>query len=483
MTYLLRLPTLILFTSLLALSTPALAQTEYKLAASDAQAGDDFGWSVSLSGDAALVGAPSKETAYVFRRTGDAWVEEAILTGASGELGWSASLDTDVALLGAPEVPVTGEEVGSAYVFRQVEDAWVEETVFAPADATSQFGYSVSVSGDVALVGDPDDNVNGAFSGSAYIFRRTTSGWEEEAMLTASDGQASDRFGRAVSVSGDVALIGAPGPLTAQEPGSAYLFRRVEEEWVEEAKLTASDAQVLDWFMMSVSVYGDVGLIGAPFDDEGRGAAYVFRQTGSGWVEEVKLTASDGEGEDAFGIAVSASEGLALIGASGDEAGSAYVFRQTESGWVEEVMLTASDGDDGDQLGWSVSLSGDAALIGAPNDSDSGLDSGSAYVFGLAGAVAGEDALAVPAAPVLAPNYPNPFSRTTALRFELSVPAHVRVSVYDLLGRRVATLVDARRPAGWHEVVLDASDLPSGIYVYRLTADGTTRQRRMLLVK
>ena len=225
----------------------------------------------------------------------------------------------------------------------------------------------------------------------------------ELAKLTACDAAAGDEFGISVSISGDVAVIGARwdddgGPVS----GSAYVYRlnRATGDWEEEAKLTASDAAPSDEFGRSVSICNEVVVIGALFNDDGgshSGSAYVFRFNGSGWVEEAKLTASDAAAFDWFGWSVSIRGDIAVIGARFDvdsdprfDSGSVYVFKEPPGGWVdmtETAKLTASDAGSFDNFGFSVSISGDMAVMGAWHDDDvcpgdpPNCNSGSAYVF------------------------------------------------------------------------------------------------------
>lgn len=179
----------------------------------------------------------------------------------------------------------------------------------------------------------------------------------EDAKLTASDAAEDDQFGNSVSISGDVAVVGAPGNDDAGFfSGSAYVYRFDGSTWVEEQKLSASDAADGDRFGSAVSISGDVVLVGAFFSDDagiGAGSAYIFRFDGNTWVEEQKLTASDAAEGDSFGISVSVSGNVAVIGAERDDdggslAGSAYVYRFDGSTWVEEQKLTASDAAEGD---------------------------------------------------------------------------------------------------------------------------------------
>ncbi|MCH7639915.1 MAG: T9SS type A sorting domain-containing protein [Bacteroidetes bacterium] len=282
----------------LALAGFAQAQViEHKVTASDGASGDVFGWSVSLSGDHALVAAAGDDelgtasgSAYVYERQGDgSWLEVAKLTasdGASGEVfGWSVSLSGERALVGASGDDGVGFSVGSAYVFeRQGDGSWLEVAKLRASDGdeADEFGISVSLSGDRALVGADRDDDLGSNSGSAYVYERQGDGsWLEVFKLTASDGAADDHFGRSVSLSDDKALVGAYWDDDLGDfSGSAYVFERQGDGTrLEVAKLTASDGAEDDVFGFSVSLSGDRALVGAAGDDDlgaASGSAYVF---------------------------------------------------------------------------------------------------------------------------------------------------------------------------------------------------------------
>jgi lysophospholipase L1-like esterase len=323
------------------------AVTQEKLLASDGVADDRFGTLVALSGVTAVVGAQ---------------------------------------MSGNPTIP------GSAYVFRYDGSGWFEQAKLTASDAAAddRFGYVVAVSGDTAVVGAFRDDDNGTDSGSAYVFRYDGSSWIEEQKLLASDGNIGDSFGSWVAISGDTIVVGAYlGYDGGNRPGSAYVFRYDGSSWVEESKLAASDGEADDWFGVSVAVSGDTAVVGASGgDDNGTdsGSAYVFHYDGSSWIEQPKLTASDGAALDGFGLRVAVSGDTAVVGASGDDdngenSGSAYVFRYDGSSWIEQPKLTASDGAALDGFGTGVAVSGDTAVVGAFFDDDNGTNSGSAYVF------------------------------------------------------------------------------------------------------
>ncbi|MCB9336589.1 MAG: FG-GAP repeat protein [Lewinellaceae bacterium] len=264
-----------------------------------------------------------------------------------------------------------------------------------PADAAEGdfFGGSLAISGDYAIIGAFLDDDNGDKSGSAYIFVRSGTSWVEQAKLTASDGAANDYFGQSVSISGDYAIVSAyQDDDDGSDSGSAYIFIRSGNNWSEQAKLTASDADAGDLFGISVSISGDYAVIGAYLDDDGgtdSGSAYVFVRSGTSWTEQAKLSASDGDADDAFGFSVSISGDYVIAGAYLDDnstnSGSAYVFARSGTTWSEQAKLTSSDGAFGDNFGESVAISGDFAAISASYDDDNGMDSGSAYVFARSG--------------------------------------------------------------------------------------------------
>ena len=324
-----------------------------------------------------------------------ALTEEAKLTAADGaagdQFGFSVSLSGNRALVGSTGNDDNGSLSGSAYVFAFDGTIWTEEAKLTAADAAGfdVFGVSVSLSGDRALVGARGDDGKG----SAYVFAFDGASWAQEAKLTAADGAVNDQFGQSVSLSGDRALVGDyADDDNGSESGSAYVFAFDGTTWTQEAKLTAADGAAGDQFGWSVSLSGGRALVGAHADDDNgsvSGSAYVFALDGTTWTQEAKLTAADGAEFDSFGYSVSLSGDRALVGARGDDdngsaSGSAYVFAFDGTTWTQEAKLTAADAAQGDQFGYSVSLSGGMALAGALfGGSDGVSNSGSAYTFGL----------------------------------------------------------------------------------------------------
>jgi len=383
-----------------------------KLAASDAENGDGFGFSMAISGDTVVVGAieedgagSSRGAAYVFVTADGQWKEVAIPRASDAEdddyFGRSVAISGDTVVVGAAGEDGAGSLSGAAYVFERNQggaDAWGEVAKLAASDGWlyDYFGTSVAISGDTVIVGATGEDGAGSGRGAAYIFERNQGGadkWGEVTKLTASDAEDSDQFGTSAAISGDTVVVGAYHEDGAGwNRGAAYVFERNQggaNSWGEVAKLTDPDAADEDYFGDAVSISGDTVVVGAYLEDgagSNRGAAYVFErnQGGAGsWGEVAKLTASDAEDGDYFGHSVSIHGDTAVVGAEDDD-GAAYVFERNRGGadsWGEVTKLTASDGTDGDHFGGSVAISGDTVIAGAWGEDGAGSGRGAAYVF------------------------------------------------------------------------------------------------------
>lgn len=203
----------------------------------------------------------------------------------------------------------------------------------------------------------------------------------ERATLTASDGSGQDHLGLAVAVSGDTIVVGQRhATLSGPDVGAAYVFTRSADGWVsgnETAKLTASDGQRLDEFGLCVAIDNDTIVVGAYGVNHSQGAAYIFTRPAGGWVsgtETAKLVFPEGEEGHHFGISVAVEGDTLVVGASSADIdgklsqGAAYIFtRPTGGNWMSAKVatLTASDGAESDALGRSVDVSADTVVVGA----------------------------------------------------------------------------------------------------------------------
>lgn len=312
-----------------------------KLVASDASAEDLFGYAVALDGDRALVGAPGDDAeagaAYVFDLSGGGWTESAKLTAsdsaAADDFGISVALDSDRALIGA-----FGDDAftGAAYVFDRGASGWAETAKLVPATAApgDDLGVSVALDGDRALVGADGDGDNGAAAGAAWVFELGGSGWSETAKLVAADGAAFDFLGYSVALDGDRAVVGSSlDDDFGNSSGAAYVFEFDGSTWGQ-TKLSAADGQSGDYLGTAVAVAGDRVFGGAYGDDDlgdGAGSLYEWDGSGAGWSQQAKRTAADGVAGDGFGVAVAIDGDHVVTGAAGAAGGTGAVYAFTTS--------------------------------------------------------------------------------------------------------------------------------------------------------
>jgi len=386
--------------------------------------GDLVGFSVAISGDTLVVGAPNEDSDAV---------------GINGDGSNDLSNDS-----------------GAAYVFVRSGDTWTQQAYLKASntDVSDEFGRSVAIDGDTIVVGAyhedssiPGINGNGSdngasFAGAAYVFVRSDGTWTQQAYLKASNPSASDEFGSSVAISGDTVAIGAyledsastgvngtQGDESATNAGAVYVFTRDGITWSQQAYLKASNTGANDRFGREVAISGDTLIAGAYFEDSiatgingdetsngaaDSGAAYIFVRNGLTWSQQAYVKASNTEGADFFGWSVGISGDTVVVGArdessaattiNGDgtnntaaDSGAAYVFVRSGMSWSQQAYLKASNTDPTDRFGWSVSISGDAIVVGARQEDsaatgidgdsadDSAADSGAAYAFTRSG--------------------------------------------------------------------------------------------------
>ncbi len=373
--------------------------------ASDGQAGDIFGWAVEIDGDAAIVSAKYEDTrgsnagaVYFFERIDGTWVQVARRVASDGqagdEFGSSVAISGDLAVVGAWADDDLGANSGAAYIYERVGGVWTQVAKIMPLDgaAGDVFGArNISISEGRILVPAKGKDEGSTDAGAAYIFEKISGEWTQTAKLVAPDGQAWDLFGEGLFLSGSTAIVGSVNDDDrGSNAGAAYIFQRVNGSWIFVDKIHAPDGQAEDWFGAAVAIDGDIAIVGAPGDDDlgpDSGTAYVFERIGNEWRFSARLNASDERAGDFFGGAQLGVRGnMIVVGARyhddlGTDSGAAYIFEKMDGAWTQTRELLASDGAPGDFLGRAVSVSDDTVIVGAYGNDDRGGDSGSIYFF------------------------------------------------------------------------------------------------------
>ena len=397
------------------------AQVEHAyLKASNAEAYDDFGWTVALEGDTLVVGSRAEDSA---------------ATGIGGN-----QTDNSSALSGA------------VYVFVRSGGTWTQQAYLKASNTEvyNVFGSALALEGDTLAVGAwaEDSNATGVGSnqtdnsakdsGAVYVFTRTGSTWAQQAYIKASNAGEEDNFGHAVALEGNTLAVGAWGEdssavgidgdqtdNSARNSGAVYVFTRTGVNWAQQAYLKASNAQSHDSFGHAVALEGNTLAVGAWGEDssavgidgdqtdnlaQASGAVYVFTRTGVSWTQQAYLKASNAGDGDEFGwsmalggdtLAVGAvAEDSNATGIGGDQtdnsarnSGAVYVFTRTGSSWAQQAYLKASNAGEEDKFGNSLALEKDTLVAGARKEDsnatgvggdqtdNSARNSGAVYVF------------------------------------------------------------------------------------------------------
>lgn len=372
--------------------TTAIGGQVVELKGSDTVAGDNFGGMVAISGTNAIAGAPYHAgwagRAYVYTKTATGWKQAAELKASDShsndQFGRTVAIAGNTAVVGAWNyADYTNQQFGGrAYVFTKTTSGWKQAAELRGSDTvlSDEFGWSVAVTSGTVVVGAPmHDN----YTGRTYVFSHTASGWKQAAELKGSDivGSWPDepRFGLSVAVSGTTVVVGAWGPAKYHYAGRAYVFSKTTSGWKQAAELKGSDTVAGDNFGTSVAISGTTAVVGAWGHASGAGRAYVFSKTTSGWKQSAELKGSDTVAKARFGSGVAVAGTVAVVGAyNAKGAGRAYVFTKTASGWKQAAEMKGSDTVSGDCFGYSTAVSGTTALVGAWGHASG---AGRAYIF------------------------------------------------------------------------------------------------------
>ncbi|MDE0301472.1 MAG: hypothetical protein OXN17_22835 [Candidatus Poribacteria bacterium] len=300
-----------------------------------------------VNGDTIIVGAPAGfGMARIYVGRGSKWKEQAELTvkpvhgnmnraipsfGVAVDLTGPHELASpNYAVIGASRAGADESLAGAAFIFARNRNQWNEQAKLVAADVApnDSFGDAVSIEGDVTVIGSPGDDDAGSGSGSAYIFVRDGTAWKQQVKLAPADLQRSDAFGTAVLVYRNTVVVGAPKHTHSgvRFTGAAYVFERNGDTWIQKAKLVADDAAKSDNFGGSLAMGGNTIIVGAPLADSDRGkdsgAAYVFVRDGAGWRQQAKFGPKDAKKADQFGSDVAVSGSIAIVGAKTREEGA-----------------------------------------------------------------------------------------------------------------------------------------------------------------
>jgi hypothetical protein len=363
--------------------------------------------------------------------------------------GVGLALDSDTLVVGAYEEDssapgVNGNQnnntlsgAGAAYVFRRSGTTWTQEAYLKASipGEFDDFGRALALQGDTLVVGAPgedsnssgidqsEDNASAQNSGAVYIFERTGTTWQQAHYIKASNTTASDEFGASLALTENKLVIGARNEDSdattvngdqlnedASGSGAIYVFRRSGASWIQEAYLKATDSVAGTQLGAPLVMSGDTIAAGAIELDTLQGAVYVFRSDGATWQQEQRFAAPTQAVFSLYGAGIGLAGDTLAVGQLGessgttgidtggngsgaDASGAVFVYTRTGSTWAQSAFVKSSNSAFNDNFSYSVALSGDTLAVcargedssasgfGGNQDDNGTSDSGAVYVF------------------------------------------------------------------------------------------------------
>jgi hypothetical protein len=422
--------------------------------------------------------------------------------GISDGFGQRVALSGDFAVTnarpvnGLPGVVFLFGFNGSAWAF---SDSLLSTDAFDDTSSVglNTWGIDFAIDGDRLAVFRPD--TTGAGNPRICTFFYDGGSWGGDAVLVNPDGDVQDQFGTSCAISGDVLVVGTPyyGPGPATGKGAIHVFRHDGAQWNFEQRVDSPSARNGELYGRHVAIHGNTIAVAAPNTHltpalNSEGAVYVVEFDGAQWVNVARLTASDAAAQDQLGgTSVDVDGDVVLAGAplhgvNPTDSGVAYVYHRPPGGWVDETedaKLAPPTGGSFNNFGWSVGVSGETALIGEPGNDELLTNGGKGWLYSLGCGGASAVAEVAGAAQTLGVfGTPNPFSTETAIRFALPRASRVRLSVHDASGRLVATLADGALSAGAHSVRWD-EPAPAGVYFAVLRSGDAAASCKLVRVR
>lgn len=480
------------------------------------------GWSTAIYGGHAVVASPQKDSGdqlsvgevTFYSYSDGSWnLSEVVQPGglpALSNFGHDVALYGETAAVSSFGNNQKGLFSGSVYLYDFDGNGWNNSTILNGSDTEigHRFGYSIDLHGSLLVAGAYLGSGAEEKSGAAYLFEKFDGEWIETAKLVAEDGQTGDYFGYTTHfINENTVAIGAYKAEGAEvQTGAVYIFSRTEEGWEQSSKLTDPNGDATDLFgysLASVSIPVEMenehhilfaGAPGVTGENGKTGAVFAYSHTEEGWIPASTIMKEDIDINSHFGISIAGNhENMIYIGASRNHSGSdretgsvfAYEIEISDNGpsILPETEITAGQKESFEQFGAVISASNEFLLISSPfTNRDDKVNSGRVHFYSDLAVSVDDDGQEITEF-ALKQNYPNPFNPATTIQYKLPESSDVRLEVFDMIGRRVAILVNEQVEAGHHEIYFDASHLASGVYIYRMIAGDRTFTQKLTLIK
>jgi hypothetical protein len=363
---------------------------------------------------------------------------------------------------------------------------------------TEQYGRAISEHNKTLFIGAYADGLED--KGAAYYYDYLDTGWVFKQKIYPGIAERRAHFGSRLAHSDKYAIISAPGDGYQSGPmrGSAFLYEKTDSGWIETQKILPTDSTYYQLFGIDLALDNNnitIGAVGHPTLNQWHyGRIYIYEISEDGIAElRDSIFASDNYPGNNFGWSFRLRRDSLFIGAFGTSYLAAnpqnqgqdtwaYLFNKTENGWEEKLKFEPTIQDPESVFGWAVDFLNGNFLVGAPGDPFQGFKSGVAYLFqpNITSIIEEEF---ITDNYNLYQNYPNPFNPVTKIKFSVPKSDIVQIKVYDILGSEIKLLLNEYKQHGTYEAEFDASNLPSGVYFYRMISGSYAETKKMILLR
>ncbi len=418
---------------------------------------------------------------------------------------WNQSQDIiiDTSFAGPVDVDIHGDyavlgsaydnDHGYCYIFHYDGSVWsLTQSLKAFDDSEfARCGVAVSMSDSLLAVSSE--------IGRVYLWKLEVDQWVPETYIEPSTGNAVLGFGEDLEFHEGKLFVGAPYMVNSglSNAGLVYLWEPDSTGWVESQIIAPMEPAEDEYFGSEIKLYGNYMIIGkfrqSSFSGTS-GAAFVFFYSNGLWSEQQKILPDRVTVGSMFGRNVDINGSYAIIGASYDSefsenSGAAFLYKRNGYSWEFYSKINPEDICTRARFGHKVVFNGDEIAVSAPYDNEIGVKAGAVYFYPYEQIPVKNNENELTYTVVKASNYPNPFNPRTTIRFSITEQQNVKVTIYNIKGQKVKTLLNDNLSVGTHEVVWNGEESSgkktgSGVYFYRISPEhGEPVTKKCIMLK
>lgn len=485
-------------------SSFAFSQAQLKLSGEPGKTTPEhslFGWATSLDGEFAAISAPMEPTdmvesgaVYIYRMIKDEWVLAQRIAPENPEhlqrFGAAIQLQGNVLMVSSPE---SEDKSGIVYVYTYNGSQWIKSQELRPAQPVmfGNFGSFIKMGAGVAYISSRSSDMSGNSSGTVYVFRQNAGGWVQESKIVSPDTNKNDIFGAGICIidHSNIVVSAPVGSGKIAKSGLVHHFTKTGDDWKIKQTIEPEDGRTLGLFGSSMDYWHNQLLIGsmeARVDSAFSGHADLYEPQANGqWKKTYRFAPQSGKHHDHFGSNVAISDRYIIISSpkwdftkKDSDDGAVYIFFKTRNSWEAAGQIIPADLEKYDHFGQSITLKGEYLLIGNSLDDNPGTNTGSSYFYKMRDFLSLENK--IPETFGLVQNFPNPFRGWTTIYYNLPEATNVKISVYDVSGKKIVDVIDRDETAGYKQVSWDGKQLKPGIYVYKIETKKFSSSRQMI---